>query len=217
MAAKRPKIKRGRKFDQVVEGARTEFLAHGYEGASVDDIARAAGVSKATLYSYFPDKRLLFVEVATAECRRQAETALNEIDMSLPPAEVLLFAAKRMQGFILSDLGRGVFRTVVAEIDRFPEIGREFWTNGPGRARSILIDYFRAAMDRGELRIDDVNLAADQFAELCKADLWPRMMMGIIESATEAERLRVARGAVEMFLARYGLEQRAERLEAVAV
>ncbi|WP_372674886.1 TetR/AcrR family transcriptional regulator, partial [Aquicoccus sp.] len=46
----------GRKFDQVLEGARKVFMADGFERASVDDIARAAGVSKATLYSYFPDK-----------------------------------------------------------------------------------------------------------------------------------------------------------------
>ena len=54
-------IKRGRKFDQVLEGARTVFLRDGYSGASVDDIATEAGVSKATLYSYFPDKQILFI------------------------------------------------------------------------------------------------------------------------------------------------------------
>ena len=63
-----PIVRKGRKFDQVLEGARSVFMADGFEGASVDDIARAAGVSKAPLYSYFPDKRLLCVEVATQEC-----------------------------------------------------------------------------------------------------------------------------------------------------
>ena len=57
----------GRKFDQVLAGAREVFLANGFEGASMDDIARVAGVSKATLYSYFPDKRILFTEVVTTE------------------------------------------------------------------------------------------------------------------------------------------------------
>ena len=71
-----PEIKKGRKFDQVLDGARDVFLRDGFEGASVDDIARRAGVSKATLYSYFPDKRLLFSEVARVECNRQAQAAL---------------------------------------------------------------------------------------------------------------------------------------------
>ena len=46
------RVRRGRKFEQVLEGATQVFLQHGFEGASVDDIAREAGVSKATLYSY---------------------------------------------------------------------------------------------------------------------------------------------------------------------
>ena len=72
-----PKVHKGRKFDQVLSGARTVFMADGFEGASVDEIARVAAVSKATLYSYFPDKRLLFMEVANAECARQAQEALD--------------------------------------------------------------------------------------------------------------------------------------------
>jgi len=203
--AEKAPIKRGRKYDQVIAGAREVFLAKGFEGAGVDDIARAAGVSKATLYAYFPDKRLLFMEVATMECRRQTDTALEEVDMSRPPAEVLPFAAERMMDFILSPFGRGVFRIVVAEAERFPEIGREFWLCGPQRGREILADYFRQATERGELDVDDAPLAADQFAELCKADVFPRMIFGISRDFTAAERRRVADGAVAMFLARYGV------------
>ena len=65
-------VTRGRKFLQVLEGARTIFLRDGYEGAAVDDIAREAGVSKATLYSYFPDKRIMFMEVFRNELAREA-------------------------------------------------------------------------------------------------------------------------------------------------
>ena len=73
-------IKRGRKFEQVLDGARAVFLADGYEGGSVDAIAKAAGVSKATLYSYFPDKRLLFMEVARSECSMQIDEAGGILD-----------------------------------------------------------------------------------------------------------------------------------------
>jgi hypothetical protein len=60
---------------------------------------------------------------------------------------------------------------------------------------------------RGELVIDDVFLAADQFAELCKADIFPSLIFGIKTDFTPAERDRVARGAVEMFLARYAAKR----------
>lgn len=203
MGAAAEQIKRGRKFDQVLEGAQEIFMRDGFEGASVDDIARAAGVSKATLYSYFPDKRLLFMEVATGQCQRQADECIQAIDPDLPPRVVLRGSAERMMGFYLSDFGRAVFRIVVAESERFPDLGREFWEGGPAKSRAVLIDYFREANLRGTLRIEDAELAADQFTELCKVDLHPRLLMGLCREVSTAERDRVAEGAVEMFLARY--------------
>ncbi len=198
-------VKKGRKYDQVIEGAREVFMADGFEGASVDTIARAAGVSKATLYSYFPDKRLLFMEVARCECHRQAEGAAELIASGAPPGEVLTEAGTRLVGFFLSDFGMRVFRICVAECDRFPEIGREFYDSGPGLVHRLLADYLCAAVARGELAIDDVDLAADQFAELCKADLFPRLMLGLRTEVSDEERRRVIDGAVGTFLARYGV------------
>lgn len=203
MNAPSPSIKRGRKFDQVLEGAREVFLQDGFEGASVDVIARAAGVSKATLYSYFPDKSLLFMEVATQECRNQADVALAELDMDLPPEKVLKAAGTRMLSVFLSEFGRGVFRICVAENERFPTLGQEFYKNGPLVVRSILVRYFEKAIARGELQIDDLELAADQFAELCKADMFPRMIMGVSLDFSSDEIERVLTGAVDLFLARY--------------
>lgn len=195
----------GRKLSQVLEGARDVFMRDGFEGASVDDIARSAGVSKATLYNYFPDKRILFLEVAKAECCRQEEAFDRMIAMSEPPATALRAAAERLLRLFVSPLGKNVFRVCVAESDRFPELGREFWESGPGRARAKMIAYFNQAIERGELAIDDCDLAADQFAELCKADLFPKVIMGIQDSFSDAEIARVADGAVATFLSRYAV------------
>ncbi|MCR9126173.1 MAG: TetR/AcrR family transcriptional regulator [Rhodobacteraceae bacterium] len=197
-------VRTGRKFEQVVEGARKVFMTDGFQGASVDDIARAAGVSKATLYSYFPDKRLLFMEVARLECARQAGETAALIDSSAPPAQVLRFAASRLLGFLLSDIGQRVFRICVAEADRFPELGQHFYESGPLVVRTRLKAYMAEAEARGELKIDDFDLAADQFAELCKADLFPRIVFNIDATFAPAEINRVIDGAVATFLARYG-------------
>jgi len=204
MATAEAKIRKGRKFDQVVEGAREVFLRDGFEGASVDDIARVAGVSKATLYSYFPDKRLLFMEVATRQWQEQARTSIESIDSSRPPQEVLSRVADQFLGFIYSDMGQRIFRICVAEADRFPQLGQEFYHSGPMIMRAALVDYLRQAAERGELRIEDFDLAADQFAELCKADLWPKLVFGIIQTVPKDEKARVIDGAVRTFLARYG-------------
>lgn len=197
-------IRKGRKFDQVLEGARQVFLTDGFEGASVDEIARVAGVSKATLYSYFPDKRLLFMEVATTECQRQARDALDNIDMDAEPREVLGQTGRHFLRFITSDFGQRIFRICVAESDRFPELGQKFYNSGPVVFRSEMAAYFKQAEARGALRMDDPVLAADQFGELCKADVWPRLIFGVISSVSEAEVTRVVDNAVETFMARYG-------------
>ncbi|MCE8007377.1 TetR/AcrR family transcriptional regulator [Aestuariivita sp.] len=198
-------VRKGRKFDQVLQGARQVFLADGFEGASVDDIARAAGVSKATLYSYFPDKRLLFMEVARLECLRQGEESLALIEVAATPRMVLKEAAERMLGFLLSDFGQRVFRICVAEADRFPELGRQFYETGPMMVRNRLTEFLTECVDRKQMEIDDIELAADQFAELCKADLFPRLVFNIDATFSEAEIARVIDGAVETFMARYAI------------
>ncbi|MDE3122555.1 MAG: TetR/AcrR family transcriptional regulator [Paracoccaceae bacterium] len=196
-------IKKGRKYDQVLDGARTVFLRDGYEGASVDDIAREACVSKATLYSYFPDKRLLFMEVARHECARQADAAVELTDMTAPPRDVLTAAARRITGFSTSDFGQRMFRVCVAESDRFPELGRAFYDSGPLLVRRRLADYMRTAAARGDLVIPDIDLAADQFAELCKAGIHAKLIFGAAACSKE-DIERTIEGAVDMFLARYG-------------
>lgn len=198
-----PLIRRGRKYGQVLDGARVVFLRDGFEAASVDEIARVAGVSKATLYAYFPDKRLLFMEVAKVECRRQAEATLELLDTEAPVAEVLTRAAERITAFTLSEFGQRVFRVCLAESDRFPGLGREFYDSGPRLARERLVSFLQAAVGRGELAIDDLELAADQFVQLCKALLHDRLIFGLSETAAPEAAARVVRGAVEMFMARY--------------
>jgi TetR/AcrR family transcriptional regulator, mexJK operon transcriptional repressor len=207
MGAKPQLIVKGRKFDQVLEGARSVFLRDGFDRASVDDIARAAGVSKATLYAYFPDKRLLFMEIATAECRRQTDEAEALIDPSAPVAQVLRLAAEKIITFMMSDLGQRIFRIAVAEAETFPALAHEFYHSGPLLIRTRLSHYLRCAMDRGELAIDDIDLAADQFTQLCKADLQDRMIFGTTPCCTAKDSARVIDGAVSMFMARYGVRR----------
>lgn len=197
-------LRKGRKFDQVLRGAREVFMADGFEGASVDDIARAAGVSKATLYSYFPDKRLLFMEVAQTECRLMSERILSMIDETRPAREVLTIAATQLVGFLTSKFAQQVFRICVAERDRFPELGRAFYAAGPENGQRQLCAYLEKAVAAGELVIEDIPMAAEQFSELCKTRLWTRAVFGIQDSFTQAEIDEVAQSAVDMFMARYG-------------
>jgi AcrR family transcriptional regulator len=197
-------VRRGRKFEQVLEGAREVFLRDGFERASVDDIARAAGVSKATIYAYFPDKQLMFLEVARAECQRQTEAAEAAIGADVPVDRALTIAAERIVAFLMSDFGQRMFCIVVGEGARFPGLGQEFYDHGPGLIHDRLVHHLGCYVAGGQLRIDDLDLAADQFAQLCKASVFDKLMFNTASPITPADVQRSVRGAVEMFLARYG-------------
>ena len=196
---------KGRKYEDVLGGAREIFLRDGFEGASVDDIARAAGVSKATLYSYFSDKRELFREVTRVECERMAETTLARIDFNAPPREVFTTAAHSLTRFLLSNFSLQMFRTCVAEAARFPELGQAFYQNGPEMGRARMVVYLKLAIERGQLHDVDPDMIAEQFSELCRARLWSRAIFGVQTNFSEAEINEVANHAVETVLARFAV------------
>src|SRR6185312_14690775 len=79
ISARREGTSPRRKVVLILEAARALFLEVGYGATSVDAIARAAGVSKATLYGHFPSKEALFEAVVVAQCRRHA-TAVEALD-----------------------------------------------------------------------------------------------------------------------------------------
>ena len=198
-------VRRGRKYDQVLDGARTIFLRDGFERASVDDIAREAAVSKATIYAYFPEKQLLFLEVARRECHRQSQEADAAVDGDAPVRVMLTIAAERITAFLMSEFGQRMFRIVVGEGERFPGLGREFYEYGPGLIHERLVHHMRGYVEAGQLQVNDLDLAADQFAQLCKTTLHERLIFGMAKTITPADVQRTITGAVDMFMTRYGV------------
>lgn len=201
---KTPPITRGRKFSQVLEGARLVFLRDGFEGASVDDIAREAGVSKATLYSYFPDKRLMFMEVFRSELQREAADANALVDIDLPVQQVLPFVIQMIANHLVSEFGVRVFRLSVGEADRFPVLAQEYYESGLIEATQRLIVYFELCVARGELVIDDLELAANQLLRLAGTIIHEKALLLGRSSITTEDLQRIGSGAVRMFLLAYG-------------
>lgn len=197
-------VRKGRKFDQVLAGARTVFLRDGYDGASVDDIARESGVSKATLYAYFPDKQLMFREICRSECLRLTQETEAEIDPAISVEALLTLAGERIATFTMSDFGQNVWRMIVSEGTRFPELARDFYRNGPGLVHDRLVHHLHHLVQNGTLQIDDLDLAAEQFIQLCKASILEKLVFRMDHQVNAADVRRSVRGAVEMFLARYG-------------
>ncbi|MDG1736502.1 MAG: TetR/AcrR family transcriptional regulator [Paracoccaceae bacterium] len=201
----KPIVKKGRKFDQVLDAARVVFMREGFEGASMDEVAATAKVSKATVYSYFPDKNLLFLEAAKSEISRIAQEAENVAAIDAPVEIVLRFSARTVIDFYLSDFGQSIFRVCVSESIRFPELGRTFYETGPKMGSERLASYFAFVTEQGLLNVDDAQLAADQFTELCRADLFQRVVFGLSDTIAMADIDRIIDGAISTFMARYGV------------
>ena len=117
---------------QIIEGARAIFLSQGFDAASMNDIARAAGVSKGTLYVYFKHKEQLFEAIVEQECETQAE-GIFELDADDHDVEAVLtrlgFAYIR---FLCRPEKASAIRIVIAIAERMPELGRKFYERGPG-------------------------------------------------------------------------------------
>ncbi|MGF1477785.1 MAG: TetR/AcrR family transcriptional regulator [Geminicoccaceae bacterium] len=191
------------KAQQILTGAREAFRELGYEGASTDEIVRRAGVSKGTLYKYFADKPTLFAAVVEVECREQAEHLFQLSAQFDDIEQTLREIARNLVQLILSPFMQGIFRLAVAESQRFPDLARAFYSAGPDLGIRRMSQLLAAAVARGELEIKDVELAAHQFEQLCKADVFFKCLFQVKASFREDEINRVADGAVDTFLRAY--------------
>jgi len=192
-----------RKCAQLLDGARAIILARGFEGAKVDDIARQAGVSKATMYRYYPDKSAIFAAVMQRNCGQQACAMSGVETEGRPIADVLTDIGERYAKFVLTPDAIRMFRTAVAESERFPVIGEAFYASGPDLGRVALAPILRAAAARGEIAIDDIDLAAQRFFVLCEAELFFKQLFGIVARYDDAQIADHVRGAVAAFVRMY--------------
>src|SRR5580658_7673422 len=118
---------------QIIDGARAVFLAKGFDAASMNDIARAAGVSKGTLYVYFKHKEQLFEAIVDQECEAQAE-GIFDLDSSDHDVEtVLTRLGLAYVRFLCRPEKASAIRIVIAIADRMPELGRKFYEKGPAK------------------------------------------------------------------------------------
>lgn len=193
----------GAKWRQIVDGARKIFLSRGFDAASMGDIAKAAGVSKGTLYVYFKDKDELFAAIVRGECIMQAD-GVFDFDHADHDVEAVLLRHGKAFVAKFSDPGRmSTWRTVIAIAERMPDIGRKVYETGPAVGLAKLTAYLRAQVDAGVLAIDDCEIAAAQFIETCHATMFKPVLFNFAPPPTP-ERIDYVVGiAVRTFLAAY--------------
>lgn len=191
---------------QILSGARQRFMDLGFDAASMSEIARAAGVSKGTLYFYFADKAALFEAIVD-----EIAQAHGGIGQDLNPDSHDLATALTLYGTAYVQLlcrpeGGSAVRTVMAVAERMPEIGRLYYSKVVAGGIDRLAQYLMTQSEAGLLDIDDHALASEQFLKLCQATLFLPFVFQATSSPTSDRIAHVINGAVRMFLAAYQTE-----------
>src|SRR4051812_10642580 len=145
---------------QILDGARAVFLDLGFDGASMGEIARAAGVSKGTLYVYFSDKIALFEAIVEEETRT---AVLFRFDTASDIASNLAGFGEAYITLVCRPGGGSAIRTVMAIAERMPDVGRRYYDRVLQGTISCLASYLQDRVEAKELAIEDCQLAASQF------------------------------------------------------
>ncbi|MEU4443397.1 TetR/AcrR family transcriptional regulator [Actinosynnema sp. NPDC050801] len=194
-----------RKRRAVLDAARTVFLRHGYVGASMDEVAALAEVSKQTVYKHFADKQRLFTEVITSDIRAAEQRSDEVVDGLADTADLagdLREIARKLVTVVTQPHLVRLRQVVIGEADRFPDLARTWYASGPHRGYERLAERFARLTEQGRLRTPDPLLAAQQFTWLALSVPLNRAMFDP-ERYPEDELLRFADEGVRVFLAAY--------------
>jgi len=193
---------------QIMSGARRVFMDLGFDGASMGEIARAAGVSKGTLYVYFTDKSRLFEAIVEQESLEHGKWAFC-FDNDVAAEEGLREFGRGYIEVICRPDGGSAVRTVMAIAERMPDVGRRFYKNVLEHSINRLAAYLTARVEAKELEIEDCKLAAAQFMMMCQATLFQPYIFQARPAPTSAQIEPVVNSATRIFLASYGAKNAA--------
>lgn len=195
----------------ILDAAREMFRLHGFDGASMDQIAAEAGVSKLTVYSHFGDKSTLFGTVVRTYCEQSLPNALFEPTPGTPLRERLLEIARAFFAMCSSPeavAGHRVLCTPKLCDSPLPQL---FWEAGPQRVQAMFARLLERRIAAGELEIPDVPRAASQFFVLLKGDLHARLVLGECNDLSPARVDEHLQASVDMFLRAYAPARHASR------
>lgn len=190
--------RRAAKREEILASATEVFFEEGYGRATMDQVLARVGGSKRTLYSHFPSKEDLFAAIVTNVSDRVLAALRPPLDADDIRATLVNMGVGYLN-VLLSPDGLALYRAMVSQAPHFPELARTFFANGPGRASSHLSDFFREQKKRGVLKVDDPQLAAEQFLGMVRGDIHLATVLSI-RKPTKALIKKAVERAVEAFL-----------------
>ncbi|NYT36560.1 TetR/AcrR family transcriptional regulator [Allopusillimonas soli] len=191
--------------EAVLEAAVASFLTRGYNGTSIDLVARDAGVARRTIYNQFKSKEALFEAAVRQVWHDFPVLAITQDAAALSdPAHGLKLVGQAVADFWAPPETIALLRMVIAEGAVFPDLAQRFMAAGKEPAMKALVAYLDACVHRGTLTFDDPVRAAKQFLGLINEPLlWLRVVGADARVPSPTERKRVVQEAVSVFLSAY--------------
>lgn len=187
----------------IVDIARDAFFRFGFAGTTMSWIAAQAGGSKSTLWAHFSNKQALFTAVLDDLIARYAAAVMVPLPAGGAIRATLHHMASAIVQASLEPHIIALYRLVVGEADRFPELGQLFHERGPGRGQARLAAWLEQAMAAGQLRRADPMVAAQHFGALCQAGIFQRRLYGVGPVPGAAEIETEIQAALNSFIAAY--------------
>ena len=184
----------------ILQAAAEIFFKNGYSGTSLNAIIAKAGGSKRNFYTEFGGKEGLFKALVTENISvyiHELET-LNTASKSLRDA--LLEVACCVLRSYTEPVPVGLYRIFMMDGARFPEIGKIFLENGPGRVVNFVAGVLEQAGTRGEIPVHDYWKSADIFSGMLRGTMFQELMLGLRSTPDEEERQAFARTVVAIFM-----------------
>ena len=199
------KVPRGaRRREELIDIAQKLFLERGFAETTMLAIAEAAGASKETLYRHFENKEQMFAEIISRKTRQISGPDAPMARGGRPEA-VLTALGTNLLTAIVTGEASCLFRIVVAEATRSPELGNLFYARGPGFTVDRLTQYLAEASSRGELHCDDPKVAARLFLGAVVSQFHLRRLFESDWTPPgDKEIARHIKAAVSMFMAQFG-------------
>jgi len=188
------------KREAILDAAQRAFLEEGYAATSMDGVATGASVSKATIYAHFESKEQLFAAVMHRGC--DSSFALVPPDESADARTALTVTAQRLMALLMAPKALALYRVVVAEASRSPDLARTYYENGPVRGKAAITAVIALLQRRGELApAADAGTITDQLIGMLRAETFQRALLGLPDGRSLEDTIAAM---VETLVQRFG-------------
>jgi AcrR family transcriptional regulator len=186
--------------EALLQAAAEVFFEQGYAATSIDAIIARAGGSKRNIYNEFGNKEGLFSAIVKESADKVLSTLVIEEIEGHDLRETLTAFGRHLMALYLSPTLIGIYRIAVTEANRFPDLVKSFYEQGPGRGTSRLAEVLEVANEREEIRAHDCHRLAGHFVSMIRDNLHLQVVLGLRPPPSDEEAQEVVASAVDVFL-----------------